>query len=235
MRTRRPWLRGAVIATGVVAAIVVGVPLVIAVLALLVGLAGLVIGLALAFGPWLALGAGGYYLARRSRRSRLRREAWAAAWAAQQQPVPAGAPAPPAPPAAAETGLPPEHRAQVDRIRRKAQALLLQANRFPADGLDLHLVRRTQDEYLPATLEAFLALPPSAGEWAVSPDGRTGRQMLQDQLDLLETKMDEVHADLRQHNLQRLLVNERFLEERFGRTGAGELTIPPPGHGSGEG
>jgi hypothetical protein len=49
--------------------------------------------------------------------------------------------------------------------------------------------------------------------------------VLRDQLELLDGKLDEIADDLQRENFDRLLTNERFLEEHFGRR-AGELDIP---------
>jgi hypothetical protein len=207
----------------VVAAALVGFPLIIAAFGIAIGLIAVVVSVAVAavvlVGPWLALGFAGYHLLRRRR----------------PRPVPyplipnqtASAPPPPAPaPSDPATRLPEEQRAQVERIRLKARGLLAQAGRFPAGSRNLHLVERTLAQYLPATIEAYLALPGSAATAPVAPDGRTGLQVLRAQLDLLESKLDEVANDLWQADVGRLLANERFLEEHFGRRDDGELTIP---------
>jgi hypothetical protein len=40
--------------------------------------------------------------------------------------------------------------------------------------------------------------------------------VLRDQLDLLDSKLDEIADDLQRENVDRLLANERFLDEHFG-------------------
>src|SRR5215471_5060389 len=101
-----------------------------------------------------------------------------------------------------------------------------QADRFPAGSRNLYLVQRMLDQYLPSTLDAYLALPPGASELPITPDRRTGAQVLRAQLDILEAKLDEAAEDLRQVNVDRLLANERFLEEHFGRPSQSELRLP---------
>jgi hypothetical protein len=213
LRTKRRWPRAVGIAVGVTAAALVGAPILIGALGLLVGLVAgvvaLVVALAVGLGPWFLLCYAGYRLARRPR----------AAVAAQ----PPAAPAPPVPGPVAR--LPEEQRAQADRIRRKASDLLERTGRFPTGSRNLLLVQRTLDSYLPSTLNLYLALPPGADGSVVSPDGRTGLQVLRDQLTILETKLDEVASDLWQADVQRLLANERFLEDHFGRREPDELTI----------
>jgi hypothetical protein len=204
-----------------------GFPLIIAVLGVLLGLVAAALAVAVAVGPWVAVAYLGYRLVTRSSAKR-RAQAQAVAAGQPWQAAP-GQPLPAQPPPAEPTRdplerLPEEQRAQVDRIRRKGAALLQRAEQFPTGSRNLHLVQRTLDTYLPATLSSYLAMPPGADEWVVAPDGRTGLQVLRDQLTLLEAKLDEVNKDLWQADVQRLLANERFLEEHFGRQ-PDELTI----------
>ena len=221
-RPRRRWWRWLGIAA---AAAIVAFPAAVILLGIVIGLVAaafsVAIALAVTIGPWVALGYGGYRLWRRSERRRRDQVAWAAAqpW----QPPPPPVPSPAADPA---DRLPPDERTQVGRIRRKAAVLLQQADRFPAGSRHLFVVQQMLDEYLPSTLDAYLGLPPGAAELPVTPDRRTGVQVLKAQLDILEAKLDEVATDLRQVNVDRLLANERFLEQHFGRRAPSELTIP---------
>lgn len=230
-RRKRRWWRW----IGIGAAVAIfALPLALVAVAILIGLVatafGLVVALAVTIGPWVALGYGCYWFWRRSARNRQMHAGWGTAQpgqptVAQANPPPAAA-APGPPPADAAERLPPEEYAQVGRIRRKAALLLQQADRFPAGSRNLYLVERMLDQYLPSTLDAYLALPPGAAELPITPDRRTGAQVLRGQLDILEAKLDEAGEDLRQVNVDKLLANERFLEEHFGRRSHSELTLP---------
>lgn len=162
---------------------------------------------------------------RRRRRMRAKRR-----WAdVVDQPPP---PAPPAPsiapppqPAVRLNQLPADVEKKVDRIRRKAAALGQHPERFPIGSKDLYVVQHTASDYLPATVNAYLEVP----AWSVSTpaaDGRTPLQMLHGQLEMLETKLDEIAETVRKQRVDNLLANERFLEENFGRREPEELTIP---------
>src|SRR5438309_99051 len=59
--------------------------------------------------------------------------------------------------------LPPSARERVDRVTRKAQALV---GRAGGSG-DEYLVQRTLDDYLPASVDAYLSLPPGSADWPV--------------------------------------------------------------------
>jgi hypothetical protein len=111
-------------------------------------------------------------------------------------------------------------RAKAEQIRLKADIFSREFEQAPIGSRNLYILNRIQAEYLPATLQSYLAL--GGDDRARSPDGRTGQQVLRDQLELLDAKLDEIADDLQRENIDRLLINERFLEEHFGR-GAGEL------------
>ena len=64
----------------------------------------------------------------------------------------------------------------------------------------------------------YLNLPRAYATLHPVQDRKTPKQVLMDQLTLLESKMSEVADDLRRNDTDRLLANRRFLEERFGRS-----------------
>jgi hypothetical protein len=180
-----------------------------------------VFGAVLWFGLWGMVGG----------RRRQRRMRWAMAM--QQQPPYAVVPnRPPAPVAMASRPaprpvpqLPPDVEKKVDRIRRKAAVLAQHADRFPLGSRDLYVVQHTPADYLPSTVNAFLEVP----SWSVdtpAADGRTPLKMLHEQLDLLESKLDEIADSVRNQRVDRLAANGRFLEENFGRREDDELKIP---------
>jgi len=136
------------------------------------------------------------------------------------------------PPVAAESGALPIPRVQeplptsvlerIDRINRKAAALAERAG----SSEDRYLVQRTLDDYLPEAVDAYLSLPPGSAERPVTPEGRTGLQLLEDQLDLLERSLDGITDHAWQRGAQRLLAHQRFLEERLGAGSTAELEVP---------
>jgi hypothetical protein len=144
---------------------------------------------------------------------------------AEPPPAVASPAAPPhaiAPPADPLLRLPLGVRAKAEQIRLKADMFSREFDQALLGSRNIYILRRIQAEYLPATLRAYLAL--GGDERPVSPDGRTGQQVLRDQLELLDRKLDEVADDIQRENVDRLLTNERFLEEHFGR-GSGELDV----------
>jgi hypothetical protein len=94
--------------------------------------------------------------------------------------------------------------------------LLSYADRFPPFSQDLYLVRQTASEYLPRTISTYLSLPQEAAEKPLSTNGKTAHEELKAQLDLLDSKLDDIAQDMQRQDTDRLLANRRFLEQRFG-------------------
>ncbi len=173
--------------------------------------------------PWLVFGLllwAVFAAGRPPRRERWGRPRWQPRPVAPARPTPRGPGHPTPPPAtrlAPRPELPIDVQVKIEQIRRKAQALEGYAEHFPPFSKDLYLVRQTTNEYLPRTVEAYLALPPVGADRVLPASGKTALQELKDQLDLLDSKLNEIAEDLQRRDVDRLLANRRFLEERFGR------------------
>ena len=89
---------------------------------------------------------------------------------------------------------------------------LVGARSFDAD---LYTVRETVLRYLPETLANYVALPPVFRTTHTLKDGKNARELLADQLVVLDGKMREIVANVAGANAQALLVNGRFLEMKF--------------------
>ena len=122
--------------------------------------------------------------------------------------------------------LPADAQSQVARIRQAILELLPHAAEFPIGSPDLYVLQRTAVDYLPTTIQAYLALPPSYAAERVIQDGKTPVQVLREQLELLDQQMEEVAEAVHRRDSDRLLAQGIFLEERFGRRDEG-LSLPP--------
>ncbi|HLZ07633.1 MAG TPA: hypothetical protein VKT80_03530 [Chloroflexota bacterium] len=116
--------------------------------------------------------------------------------------------------------LPIDVQVKVEQIRGKVDLLLSYASRFPPFSKDLFIVRQTASDYLPRTIETYLALPAGSADRIVPSTGRTALQELRQQLDLLDRKLNDIADDLERRDFDGLLANRRFLEERFGTRSA---------------
>jgi hypothetical protein len=176
--------------------------------------------------PWLLIGLG-LWLILRGRRSSRRHNAARVEWQSRRarvrpsqplenaEPAPARQPMPVVQPAQMSV-LPIDVEVKVEQIQRKVEVLLGYASQFPVFSHDLYLVRQTASEYLPRTIDAYRALSVGGGTQVVTPSGKTAEQELREQIDLLDLKLDEIARDLQRRDLDHLLTNRRFLEERFG-------------------
>ena len=121
--------------------------------------------------------------------------------------------------------LPPQLQARVAEIRQEILALLPSTAGFPLGSEDLYVIQRTATDYLPSTLQAYLALPAEYATTRRLEGGKTPLQLLDDQLQLLDDRLDEIKAAVNEQDADRLVANGRFLEERFGRE-PGRLELP---------
>ena len=79
----------------------------------------------------------------------------------------------------------------------------------------MFLIRQTALEYLPRALNAYLALPRVYAERRTVANGRTPHDELLAQLQLLNSKMQDVADNIAKRDTDRLIANGRFLQERF--------------------
>ena len=89
----------------------------------------------------------------------------------------------------------------------------------------LFTVRQMAVDYLPGALESYLKLPKAYRTRRTLDSGQTAKDALQEQLALLDAKMQEVLVSVHENDVQALLANGRFLKEKFAaptfRVGAG--------------
>ena len=114
--------------------------------------------------------------------------------------------------------VPADVLAKVQSIQQIILGILPRSGVLPPGSPELYVVQRTAIEYLPTALESYLNLPRAYATLHPVQDGKTPKQVLIDQLTLLESKMSEVADDVHRNDTDRLLANGRFLEERFGRS-----------------
>lgn len=119
--------------------------------------------------------------------------------------------------------VPPDVLAKVQSIQQIILGILPRSGSLPPGSPELFVVERTATEYLPTALESYLNLPRAYATLHPVQDGKTPKQVLMEQLTLLESKMNEVADDVHRNDTDRLLANGRFLEERFGRSA---LSLP---------
>src|ERR1700682_475389 len=121
--------------------------------------------------------------------------------------------------------VPPEVMAKVLKIRQTILGILPRSGNLAPGSPELFGIERTATNYLPTSLQAYLHLPKAYAIRHQVQNGKTPKEILLDQLTLLENKMNEVADDVHRNDSDRLLAHGRFLEERFGRS---PLPMEPP-------
>ncbi len=113
--------------------------------------------------------------------------------------------------------LPSEAVSQLGRI---ADLILDALPRVAGQGEPEIILRRTATVYLPDTLQAYLSLPADWAAGHVYPDGSTPAQALIAQLASLESAARRMRDAALEQDASALLINGRFLTERFSSTRA---------------
>jgi hypothetical protein len=80
---------------------------------------------------------------------------------------------------------------------------------------NIYLIQQTALDYLPAALESYLNLPRAYANLQPVKDGKTAKQLLTEQLDILDKEMKEVTQDIYRNDTQRLIAHGRFLQDTF--------------------
>ncbi len=111
--------------------------------------------------------------------------------------------------------LPPTARAHLANILDAAAAIEPKLRSIDPANISVITVRQIMADYIPTTLSAYAALPPSVRSSSLLSDGRTADAQLTDQLALLEKQMDQVVDSLSRGDLLALETQGRFLEEKF--------------------
>jgi hypothetical protein len=111
--------------------------------------------------------------------------------------------------------LTPTMAGRLDSIRRSIQEVLPRLTQSQALDDNLYTVRETIARYLPETLANYIALPPMFRVTRVLKDGKTARDLLMDQLTVLDDQMKEVVGNIARGDADALLANGQFLEAKF--------------------
>jgi len=111
--------------------------------------------------------------------------------------------------------VPEEILQKVEQIKNSIVAILPYIVDVNSADHNIHVIRQTVLDYLPETLQNYIALPPAFANLHPVRGGKTARQLLLEQLDLLDKQMQEVAVDLAKNDTQKLLAHGRFLESKF--------------------
>ena len=131
--------------------------------------------------------------------------------------------------------LQPAMIASLESIRRSVTEVLPLLAKVRGFDDNLYTVRETVLRYLPETLANYAALPPMFRATRPLKDGKTARDLLSDQLAVLDQQLKEVVANVARGDAEALIANGQFLESKFREREFLKLTPsvpdPPPARG----
>jgi len=104
--------------------------------------------------------------------------------------------------------------AKVESIKESILQILPSIVDVTSADYNIYTIRQTALEYLPETLANYLNLPRAFRQLHPVKDGKTAKQLLLEQLDLLDQRMKEVAVDFYRNDTERLMAHGRFLEEK---------------------
>jgi hypothetical protein len=111
--------------------------------------------------------------------------------------------------------VPKEIMDQVLSIQASIVAVLPQIIDLGSADHNIYLIQQTALDYLPTALEGYLNLPRAYANLQPVKDGKTAKQLLGEQLDILDKEMKEVTQDVYANDTQRLVAHGRFLQDTF--------------------
>lgn len=86
---------------------------------------------------------------------------------------------------------------------------------------------RTATEYLPNTLEPYVALPRMYAEHKKVRDGRTPEELVCDQLGTIKATVDDILDSILSQEADKIAANGEFLNSMFGTQAANPLNLGP--------
>ncbi len=104
---------------------------------------------------------------------------------------------------------------KVDSIKDSILSVLPQLMLLGEGDRSLYTIRQTALEYLPTAPQNYFNLPAQFANFYPLRNGKTARQLLGDQLDILDREMKAIVADYAVNDMQKLLAHGRFLEQKF--------------------
>ncbi len=117
--------------------------------------------------------------------------------------------------------LPGEARAQLVALNLRTREALAQLRELGQEGGEAgYLARAIRDEYVPTAVGAYLRLPRTRADTVALEGGKTGRDLLLEQLELLLNAVQDILDSAFQTGSRELLTHQRFLEDRFQQVSA---------------
>ena len=115
----------------------------------------------------------------------------------------------------ARRALPEGAAKTVARIEQSILDILSQSDTIGGQPFQLQIVRQTVNDYLPTVLQTYAKLPKAFAHIHPVRDGKTAQQLVEDQLNLIETELKTILVDLSKNDAQALVVHGEFLKKKL--------------------
>lgn len=106
---------------------------------------------------------------------------------------------------------------KVAAISKTITDTLPRASALGAGSQGPYILVACATDYLPSALQPYLDMPRRYADQSTVEGEKTPRDLLAEQLDLLDREMLEIADAVNRADVDRLIVNGRFLADRFGR------------------
>lgn len=114
--------------------------------------------------------------------------------------------------------LPVQSREKLHSLLRRADGLHAELRSHQASDRLVFEVEQIHQDFAPTAVRGYLALPPAIANTQPLQDDKTGAVLFDEQLDMLNSALDDIAAEARTHGAEGILASYRFLQDKFGQT-----------------
>jgi hypothetical protein len=102
-------------------------------------------------------------------------------------------------------------------LEETLKGVLNSMDKLPQGSDGRHAVHQTLARYLPEMIHDYLELPPAFARFHAVRDGKAPREILIEQLSVLNQEFTEILANLHSEQVDKLESHGKFLQQRFNR------------------
>lgn len=131
------------------------------------------------------------------------------------QPTPAPSAIPPVEFDFEDERIPTGAKEKVRRILACLKEVDALMEREQAPGFTQTDIRQMREQHLPKLLRSYVDIPPAHRSEIFRKTGKSASFVLEDGLDQMQSRIDEIMRNLAQHDLDAFTDNTRFIKERY--------------------
>lgn len=104
---------------------------------------------------------------------------------------------------------------RVMSIKESIALLMPRLTNMNGGDRNLHVIKQTASNYLPEMLQTYLALPTTFARFHRVRGNKTPREILLEQLDILDREMQQIIVDVHSRDTEALIAHGKFLKDKF--------------------